>query len=382
MLTMYTAYTLEADDVEYAVSEILEQLQLEKKLKKYAAGLIFCHTDFTDSGVAQAVAEKMPFDVIGTTFVAEMVPEMDDTLMLVLHLFTSDDVEIDALKIDQMEKGAAAQAFNEAAAKHALPASLMLAYMPLLMPRSVESLLEELDVASGNVPIYGSLAFDFSSDYSLWTMLFNGESSREFITALVFFGDMQPQFYSSTLSNKYVQTHKSIITKSEGNLLMEIDGKPYIEYLVNNGFDRNVTLAEFGSSPMLIDFGDGTPPVPRGLIRITPEGYAILAGEVPEGAQISLGALDYTYVLRVTEEVMQAAVKSDNRGPMIVHPCATHYFIMGAGVQTQKDVILQNVFTDHPYSVGYSGGEICPVYKPDGTTKNRFFNYTIVLCVL
>jgi hypothetical protein len=33
-----------------------------------------------------------------------------------------------------------------------------------------------------------------------------------------------------------------------------------------------------------------------------------------------------------------------------------------------------------PYHIGYSGGEICPVYA-DGKPRNRFHNFTFTACV-
>ena len=383
MVTLHTAYTIEADDADYAFQEIMEQLQLESNQKKYSVGMIFCHTDFTESGVAQAISKKMPFDVIGITFVGTMTQDMDDPLMLAFSLFTSDEVEFSTIKVENLaEEGAMAQAYAEAVSDHLCPPALIMAYFPLTMPRSVESFLEELDEASNNTPVYGGIAVDFTPDYSLWQVLYNGEISRNIISAILFFGDIQPQFFTSTMSNKYVQTHKSIITKSEKNILMEVNDKPFIEYLYDNGFEKGVSGAGLGGTPMLIDFDDGTPPISRGVAGLTPEGYAVMPGEAPAGALISLGSIDYAHVLDMTEEVVRSAMNSGKKGPVIIHPCASHLLLMGVGVQEQKDNIRRFINLDFNYAVGYSGGEICPVYDSNGMIKNRLHSYTFVLCIL
>ena len=64
MIKMLTAFTEEADDVEFAVSEILEQLNLDGLLAG-SVGIIHCHADFIDGGVVAALGERLPFDVVG-----------------------------------------------------------------------------------------------------------------------------------------------------------------------------------------------------------------------------------------------------------------------------------------------------------------------------
>ena len=383
MVSLHTAHTLEADDAEYAIAEILDQLQLESNQKKYSAGTIFCHTDFTNSGVAQAIAERMPFDVVGSTFVSAMTPDMDDHLMLVFNLFTSDDVEISALKIDNIaQPGSASEAYRNTFSAYTPSPGLIMSYFPMIIPRSIDSILDELDSVSGGAPVYGGLAADTASEYDLWQVLYNGEAARDMAVSLFFFGDVHPQFFTSNMTTKYVQTEKSVITKSEGNILMEVNDKPFIEYLKDNGFGENVTASEFGSTPLLIDFCDGTPPVPRFVSALTPEGHTIIAGEAPVGSLLSLGSIDYAHVIRVTEEVMKTAVSSGTKGLMLIHPCASNYLLMGAGVESQKEIIRRYIGNEYRYTVGYSGGEVCPVYDKSGKRVNRFHNYTFVLCIL
>ena len=59
MINMITAYTLEVDDTEYALEELMEQLDLSSNLLKYSAGIMHFHTDFIETGVAKEIAEQL-----------------------------------------------------------------------------------------------------------------------------------------------------------------------------------------------------------------------------------------------------------------------------------------------------------------------------------
>ena len=69
MIQMMTAFTTEVDEIDDALNEILGQLNLGA-LKKNSAGIITCHSDFADSGLIEALAERLPFDTIGATTMA------------------------------------------------------------------------------------------------------------------------------------------------------------------------------------------------------------------------------------------------------------------------------------------------------------------------
>ena len=67
MIKIFNAHTSELHDSGKAVSEILEQLNIGNNLKRNSAGLIFCHAEFIETGIAQAVCKSLPFDILGCT---------------------------------------------------------------------------------------------------------------------------------------------------------------------------------------------------------------------------------------------------------------------------------------------------------------------------
>ena len=65
MIKALTAYTSEVDDVEAAVSEILEQLKPGFGLLKNSIGILACYADFVSSGAVRKICAALPFDVVG-----------------------------------------------------------------------------------------------------------------------------------------------------------------------------------------------------------------------------------------------------------------------------------------------------------------------------
>ena len=69
MIKMQVARTSEIDELDMAIDEIKSQIDFSA-LKKNAGGIIFCHIDFVESGLVEALCETLPFNVIGMTSMA------------------------------------------------------------------------------------------------------------------------------------------------------------------------------------------------------------------------------------------------------------------------------------------------------------------------
>ncbi len=381
MLTMLTAYTLEADDAAFALNDILRQLEPEKNLKAHSAGMLFCHPDFMESGVAQSIADQLPFDVIGTTLLANMVSGLDDPLMLSISVFTSDDVEFTSLFADGLEqREALTRGYVEAARGRDGAPGLIFTLVPMKIYVGVETLLMHLDELTGGAPIFGAVSVDHTTDLSRCYTLRNGEMSKTGMAALLLWGDVNPSFYTTTMSEKYVQKQRAIITKSHENLLEEVNDMPFIQYLENIGVSGN-GAQELAGVPFIVNYNDGTRPVARGIHTVTEEGFAFCSGLMPLNGTLAIGTVEESDVLRMTEEAMKAALASGKREGCIMFPCVSHFLTMGINAQQQKEIALELMPGELPFMWGYSAGEICPVYDEAGKLHNRFHSFTMVICV-
>ncbi|MDR2738996.1 MAG: hypothetical protein LBB68_04085 [Treponema sp.] len=67
MIKVLNACTAEIDDVDLAVSEILEQLDVPGNLRNNSIGIIACYYEFIETGVVAEICKRLPFDVVGCT---------------------------------------------------------------------------------------------------------------------------------------------------------------------------------------------------------------------------------------------------------------------------------------------------------------------------
>ena len=97
MIRKLTAQTTDDDDVDFAVAEILQQLDLENRLLKNSVGILTCYADFLEGGVIPALCERLPFDVVGVTTLGTGTEKTAELLALTLCVLTSDDVSFSAV---------------------------------------------------------------------------------------------------------------------------------------------------------------------------------------------------------------------------------------------------------------------------------------------
>ena len=83
--------TAEVDEYDEAIDEIKSRIDLST-LKKHTGGIIFCHGDFIESGMVEALCAALPFPVIGMTSLATANPSTYSQFDLNLTVLTSDEV--------------------------------------------------------------------------------------------------------------------------------------------------------------------------------------------------------------------------------------------------------------------------------------------------
>ncbi len=381
MIEMKTAYTLEVDDGEYALEEILTQLGLPHSQRAFSAGIMMFHPDYAETGTAQKIAEELPFDVVGCTTMANMTPDMDDSLLLSVSLYTSDDVRFSTFLVEDPQNSESIEkAYGEAKAEG--KPGLITAFVSQKIPVSIEEVLGNMDKATGNAPIFGLCSVDHTSDLSACCVICNGKTSDTATAALAFWGDVDPVFCYSELNEVSTRNKKAYITKSDGREIIEVNDMSFGEYLHFVGFSKQPSVEELGGIPLLIDYCDGTAPVACGLQGLTEDGHGIVSIIVPEGATIGIGTVERRDVLRLTEDTLKQVIGSKGCRSLILFPCVSHYLVLNTLTQDQKEIIAELTEGRVPYHLAYAGGEICPAYDSDGVLHNRFHNYTFVACAL
>lgn len=386
MIKTLTACTGEIDDAQAAVEEITEQLQLAANQKKNAVGIIACHYDFVLSGVAKAVCEALPFDVVGTITTSQAVEEEAGTLLLTLMVLTSDDVRFaTALTPSLLEEPGKkiAETYKEAAAAEAEKPGLVFAFAPFMVQNSGDEYVNVLTEVSGGVPCFGTLAVDDTTDFHNCFLVHNGAHYADRMGMVLLFGNVEPKFYIATISPGKILDKSALVTKSAGHILMEVNDRPVVEYFEDLGLTKaSETSYAMTSLPFMMDYNDGTPPVSKVFIGLTPEKYAICAGAMPEGATLYIGVFDKNDVLLTTGEAVNKALADiQNASGLLIYSCISRNMSMGSDLLAELDMIRERSRDRLPFMMAYSGGEICPTQVSDNKAINRFHNNAFVACV-
>jgi hypothetical protein len=389
MLKTLTAYTGEIEDVEAAVSEILEQLDKDALLKN-SVGLVTCYKEFVESGVVKALCEALPFEVVGATTLGSSVPGSRGMMLLTLMVLTSDDVSFAVALSEPIaaeEEPSLRAGYQSALAKIKGKPSLMLSFAPLLMNVGGNFYVETFSEVSGGVPNFGMLAVDIGYNYRDSKVICNGAAYLDRYALVLLAGDIEPRFFTGSISAEKIFREKGLVTASDRNQLQTIDGKPAADYLREMGFssDGEGVITGLETFPFIIDYNDGTMPVVRAIFAQTPEGYAVCGGDVPVGATLSIGSMDAEEVIATSAGALSSALAERDVHCVLMFSCVGRYFALGYNPTNEIDTLRKIIEgTGIPYQFSYTAGEICPVYekqRSDDSVTNRHHNNTLVICV-
>jgi hypothetical protein len=385
MIKTFTAYTGEIDDLDLAVGEIKAQLDIDNLLRN-TVGVIACHYEFVSSGAVKAISDALPFDIVGTITSAQAVREEAGSLLLTIMVLTSDDAEFVTKLTPSLlsEPGKAVEeSYAEAAGARADRPALVFTFAAFLQQNSGDEYVNVLSKVSGGAPVFGTLAIDDTLDFANSFMLYNGEYYRDRMSLLLIYGDVSPQFFIATISKDKIFGREALITKSEGHVLKEVNERPVIEYFEDLGLTKaSETQYAMSSLPFMLDYGDGTPPVSRVFIALTPEKHAICAGAMPEGSILHIGVFDSDDVLLTTREALRELLAdAGNASAFLAYSCISRAMTLGAEQLAELALVREKIGAGLPFMMAYSGGEICPTWVSDEKAINRFHNNTFVICL-
>ena len=384
MLKMLTAFTDEVDDAAFAVQEILGQLDLDKNLLKNSVGLLFCYTDFIDTGVMKAVCGALPFDVVGCTTMANSTTQGAGMAALSISVLTSDQDLFSAVRsgpLTDTSDASIREAFYRGRQGRGEDPSLIIAFAPL-QHTGGEVMADAVFAVAENIPVFGLVACDHTLEYENSYTIFNGEAEKDSASMVFIYGDFRPRFFLKIISDEKIQKQKAIITASEGGVLREVNDMPLMQYMEMLGVSKNNGIENIGVVPFILKYNDGTPPVARAIYKITPEGHAVCGGKMPMGATLAVGRLDMDDILKTAWSTVTEAVNGDAPNALLMFPCMSRELALGADYLAEIDVIQKTIGKSCPYLLAYAGGELCPDFDDQGKLLNRFHNFTFIACVL
>ncbi|MGE4232974.1 MAG: FIST signal transduction protein [Bacteriovoracia bacterium] len=241
---------------------------------------------------------------------------------------------------------------------------------------------------SNDVVVTGGLAGDGNDFKRTWT-LEDGFPSMKVVSAVGFYG---PSFRISHGSQGGWEIFgpERIVTKSNKNILYEIDGKPalslYKEYLGERAKELPAAALLF---PICL-LGEGNSDVVRTILTIDEkENSMTFAGNLPEGSKIRLMKATFDNLI---EGASQAAVKLSQMqskdkmpsGPVLAISisCVGRRIVLGQRVEDELESALSRLPAQTQQIGFYSYGEISPLTSGKCELHNQTMTITAISEVL
>ena len=385
MTKTLVASTVELDDSNIAIEEIKSQLNLEANLLCNSIGIISCHQEFVLNNIAQDIIAALPFEVVGTVASVQSIGAKEaEPFRLTIMVLTSDDVTYKTVltpSILQNPKQVIADSYQQATTAEK-PALIML-LSSFIMQNSAAEYVNVLTDVSGGVPCFGTLAVDDTIDFQYSYLIAGGAYYNDRMCLILAYGNLKPKFYVANISPSKAIGTSATVTKSNGHLIMEIDGKSVESFMQSVGIGANITSGyDMAQLPFLIDYNDGSQPVSRLLIAMTPEGYALCASDVPEGSTIQFAQSDADDVLFTSgQTVDQIAADIQGANGLLAYTCIARCVTLGSRHYDEIKLLNDKIAMYIPFMMTSSGGEVCPINGADGKTVNRVHNNAFIACL-
>ena len=393
MIRMFSAFTEEIDDIDAAITEVLNQLDLEHSLLKNSVGILHCYYEFIDSGVVKALSEKLPFDVIGITVPYVRLSGKASTMGLMLNVLTGDDVnfvtgisepiDIGGENLSQVTKklcgGISAQL------KEDEKPPMLMAFGPFMhvLKINADEFVKNISSHFPNIPIFGAFSFSEEIDFSKCFMIHNGKHFETAAGLIALTGNVNPSFLTIAVPEKNIIGELATVTKSTGNVLNEINGMSVEDYVISIGLiGQKGELKKLYSTPIIAKLDDGSKIV-RVCIGGDGQGGAVMGGHVPEGARIGFTMLELSDTVSTSEEISKKALEIFDGRNVIIYTCMARLEFLGTNQREMEANTICNILGDSTcFYIAYAGGEIFPFKLPSGNFANHLQNFSIIACML
>ena len=384
MLIAASGHSEDTDSLS-AFGELREQCEAVLKGTQPQAGLLFAGIDLDHQQLVDAINDAWPgIELIGCTTDGELSSRLgfrDDSISLLL--LASDTIEFSSglgrrLSVDA--RAACMSAVEQAKARSRLEPRLCIT-TPESLTISGQTTVEALRNALGeDVGLFGGLAADHRKYES--TRQFCGRAVvSDSVPILLLAG---PLFYSFGVASGWKPIgDPGKITRSEKNVLYEIDGAPAVK------FYQRFLGEEFKLStdiPLIILNEAGEPEYLRSSSGCVDKetGAITHLSDVPEGVGVQLSVTDRAGILEGCAESIRVALRGfpDNKRPeaAVIVSCSARKLLLGTKAPEECRILREQIGQDIPLCGFYSFGEIGP-QKTD-STKPIMHDQTFTMLLL
>ncbi|WP_422858832.1 FIST signal transduction protein [Flagellimonas sp. S174] len=197
-------------------------------------------------------------------------------------------------------------------------------------------------------------------------------------------------FYGSDLEVSYANYGgwtpfgpERIITKSEGNILYEIDGKPALDLYKKYLGDKAEQLPQAALLyPLTVQDKPGSEPLVRTILTIDEEKNSmVLAGDVPVNSKVQLMMSTVDDIAQGAAKAACMAMKQRKKEPelALLVSCVGRKLVMDQRTEEEIEEVAEVIGPDAKIAGFYSYGEMAPF---TGSNQCQLHNQTMTLTLL
>ena len=287
----------------------------------------------------------------------------DDSLVVTAVAFENTRVEGATCKINSTaDSRVAGQRLAQSIAKEGLAHVLVLS--DGLAVNGSELALGLAEFLPPYIAVTGGLSAD-GAHFQETLVLFNAAAEPNTIAILGFYGDKLKVGYGS-LGGWDQFGPERLITKSEGNVLYELDGKSaldlYKRYLGDQAKELPASALLF---PLSIRRADGEAPLVRTILGINEKEQSMtFAGEVPAGATARLMKANFDRLIEGAAGAARATCTAGMKGSApelaLLISCVGRKLILRQRIEEEVEAVQEVLGPQTPMLGFYSYGEISP----------------------
>jgi hypothetical protein len=237
-------------------------------------------------------------------------------------------------------------------------------------------------VLSDDIVVTGGLAGDGSKFEKTW-IIADGKISSDYVSAVGFYGDNFHVAYGSEGGWDKLGIER-VVTKSENNVLYELDSRPALELYKEYLGDKADELPASGLLfPLEIKANSETKESKvRTILAVNEEENSItFAGDIPEGSYVTLMKANFDRLIDGATKAANYADLEKYRGEDIVSvaiSCVGRNLVLKQRTEEELEAILE-VLPEKIKQIGfYSYGEISPLSSGHCDLHNQTMTLTII----
>lgn len=382
-LFIVIAHSIELDSL-LAVIELIESCEIQLGNRYPIAGILYAGIDVDHQLVLNKIYEKWPnLQLIGCTTDGEFSSEceyVEDSM--VLTLFVSKETKIVSGFINNTAtdvRKECSQVFYEAVGRLGQTPKLCILLSDVFKING-ETVMEQLtSLTEGKLPIVGGISAD-SWRFNESKQFCNKISSSDISSFLLLAGEFNFSFGID--SGWEAIGEMGTITKSEGNVIYEIDHKPALKFY-SDILGENVKPTLELPIAVYDEEGDFQ------FMRSTFENYdnnigsVTYLGNVPADYKVRITMVNRESILLGTKSSINHAVRTfpSNASPVIAlcFTCSSRRILLGTRTIDEYEIVRKKFEKNVKFVGFYSYGEFCP---NSNKLTNKFHNETFAVVLL